>query len=163
MEFKTEHAVPQQTKPIAQFPSLTGWASTLDSKIDEVFFCYLATDFLQSTHFMNSITSLPYTLSKYVNDPSACAIAIQQDLSKLFSAYFKDSEVICNPVPIPGKPQFMEIEIKIRVSDLNHDTRTSKSRIRFTSDQKLDQLLHFTNTGELKYGYDIRNRRKIYR
>lgn len=148
MDIKSQLSLREQ--PIAVFPNLMGWTATLEAKLDAVLSTYICTNYQQSTHFLRRLVSLPYTLGRFVQDPEGFATTVQSELGRLLNLYFKTADVRTAVEPIPGKEHFVNIRLFISVSDLD-GTSYKQNSIVFTEDAKISRIVHYTNTGEVKY------------
>lgn len=146
--------IPLREQPIVSFPTLANWTTTLESKFDAVLSAYICTNYQQSTFFLGRIKSLTYTLGRYAQDPENFTMTVQSELKYLLSRYFKQADVIATARSIPGKEHFIEVILNITISDLDGSSYTQKSKI-VAENSKLRNIIHYTNTGEIKYERDL--------
>ena len=70
-----------------------GWVTDSSKILNAVMSQYILTDAMQSVVFTSSLTSLPKTYYKFINEPESMAAGVRDDLDKLLSKYFPMVEV----------------------------------------------------------------------
>ena len=76
-------------------PALTvdGWTSSSIQVADQMLSDFFLSEYSQSFCFPEHVSSLPWLLQRYINDPTTLALEIQQILTTYFSKQFSDVQV----------------------------------------------------------------------
>lgn len=80
---------------VKKVPSLTaaGWLSEIAERADALLAYYITSEHSQSYLYKGQITSLPYHIRRYGNEPVKLEQRVSSDLHKYLSRYFDKVEV----------------------------------------------------------------------
>ncbi len=142
-----------EVSTIIPYPSLDGWVTGLEHKLDLVLAGYFTSDYDQSTVFHGSIRSIMYTLADCGHDPHLCVERVKEDLSALISAYFKREVTVDVSYQNNEKDNGRyHLYMDVAVTDGRRDTVKVRNLIEVEG-TKLNRFAKLNNTGEIVNEY----------
>jgi len=119
-------------------PSLSssGWLSEIAERADALMAYYVTSEYSQSYIYEKRITSLPYHVQQYGNDPLALESRVNSDLREYFLRYFENIDLtVKTSVPDVDDPNRINLRVDCIIYDngyrysLGREIRTANKKV----------------------------------
>ena len=130
------------------FPVLgpLGWTNSTLLTLDHLMSDFFIAEFSQTSLFYGQITSFPYLLQKYRDDPTGLTRATQESLLNYFRHYFNNVVVECSLLNPETVENNLSMSIYAEVTDATNRSYTV-ARMDEIIDGKFNRLVNINNTG----------------
>lgn len=94
-------------------PRLDGdsWIEEPKAQAQQLLSNAIVADYSQSTVFHKNVTSIPYLVASYQNDPAALCLNIAEALKIMYQRYFDSATIDCNYITNPDTSYTISIGI----------------------------------------------------
>lgn len=99
--------------------SIRGFVSDIVGRVDLLLSYFLVANYSQTELYYSKITSLPYLVKQYGNDPRQLTSEVQSALTTYFTRYFEGILVDCNYIFIDANAATGPYRITIQITALD--------------------------------------------
>lgn len=133
---------------VTKVPSLSaaGWLTNINEKADALMSYYFGSEHSQTHLYRDRVTSLPYHIQHYGNNPLKLKGKVERDLTDYFLRYFEAADVtVTVDEPAEGDPE--RINLKIDATVMDDGKRYNLGKLIETHNSKIKNIFDINNTG----------------